>query len=67
MGKHHKLKVKTNLEESDNLGLDADQSSYGSSKLALNDDNERISGNADGENDNKVYDDHDRFSPLEDK
>lgn len=67
MGKHRKSKWKTAVDESDNLGLDADQSSYGGSKLALNDDNERISGNAGGENDAKDYDDHDRFSPLDEK
>lgn len=67
MGKHRKSELKATDDESDNLGLDADQSSYGGSKLALNDDNERISGNADGENDRKDYDDQDRFSPLDDK
>lgn len=67
MGTHRKLGLKTVVDESDNLGLDADQSSYGGSKLALNDDNERISGNDDGENDRKDYDDHDRFSPLDEK
>lgn len=67
MGKHHKLRLKIAVDESDNLGLDADQSSYGDSKLALNDDNDRISGNPDGENDAKDYDDHNRFSPLDEK
>jgi hypothetical protein len=66
MAKHRKLEINESVEESDNLGLDADHSSYGSSKLSLNEDNDRISGN-DGENDSKNYDDRDRTSPLEDK
>jgi len=67
MGTHPKLKLKKWRDESDNLGLDADESSYGCPRLSLNDDNERISGNEDGEHDEKGFDGHDRFSSLDDK
>ncbi|MNR15547.1 hypothetical protein D3C85_1320850 [compost metagenome] len=51
---------KRTYEEPDNLGLDADQSSEDFSfHNYLNTDNERISGNPDGEDD-----DHDRGEPF---
>lgn len=53
-------------EEKVNLGLDADQSSAGGDFISsLNNDNDFISGNPDGENDSK--DDSIRNSPLDDK
>lgn len=55
-------------EEPDNLGLDADQSSEGSSFYHhLNTDNDRISGNPDGENDDHDTNEPFRSSPLSDK
>lgn len=50
------------------LGLDADHSSDGPTAAArLNDDNDRISGNPDGESDNADNDASGIYSPLEDK
>ncbi|MEJ2880801.1 hypothetical protein [Pedobacter sp. GR22-6] len=55
-----------NQEQDQNLGLDADHSSEaGDFKATLNNDNDMISGNPDGENDSK--DDEVRNSPLDDK
>ncbi|TDQ12020.1 hypothetical protein [Pedobacter metabolipauper] len=55
-------------EENINLGLDADQSSEGDPlKVGLNDDNERISGNPDGEDDDSNRNDRIIRSPLDDK
>lgn len=59
-----KNKLKTD-DKPEALGLDADNSSEGPSLQArLNDDNDRISGNPDGESDT---DEEGIFSPLDDK
>ena len=51
-----------------NLGLDADRSSEGASlKNRLNDDNDRITGNPNGENDERAGSDHAITSPLDEK
>jgi hypothetical protein len=55
-------------DEHANLGLDADHSSDGPTTAAkLNDDNDRISGNPDGESDDTDDDASGVYSPLEDK
>lgn len=57
---NEKRPKKRTYEEPDNLGLDADQSSENFSFYNyLNTDNDRISGNPDGEDD-----DHDRDEPF---
>ena len=57
-----------NGDEPVNLGLDADHSSDGATAAArLNDDNDRISGNPDGESDDAADDANGFYSPLEDK
>ena len=61
MGKQHEY------EEPENLGLDADQSSEAPSLSKLNSDNDRISGNPDGEQDNSKMIDDDINSPLDEK
>lgn len=59
---------KRTYEEPDNLGLDADQSSERFSFYShLNTDNDRISGNPDGENDDHDTDEPAGYSPLMDK
>lgn len=51
-----------------NPGLDADGSSEEKGKLGyLNNDNDRISGNPDGENDRDLDEEHIGHSPLLDK
>ena len=51
-----------------NVGLDADHSSDGTTTAArLNDDNDRISGNPDGESDDTDNDAPGVYAPLEDK
>ena len=51
-----------------NLGLDADQSSEGPSVTSrLNDDNDRITGNPNGENDKRDDSDSAITSPLDEK
>ncbi|WP_316741005.1 hypothetical protein [Pedobacter antarcticus] len=58
----------TERDESANLGLDADQSSSGDEFLNnLNSDNDRISGNPDGEDDKNDTSESPGNSPLEDK
>jgi hypothetical protein len=55
-------------EENVNLGLDADHSSDGPTAAArLNDDNDRISGNPDGESDDIDDGASGTYTPLEDK
>lgn len=55
-------------ENRDNPGLDADGSSEEKGKLGyLNNDNDRISGNPDGENDRDLDEEHIGHSPLLDK
>lgn len=55
-------------ENRDNPGLDADGSSEQKGKLGyLNNDNDRKSGNPDGENDREWGDDEIGHSPLLDK
>jgi hypothetical protein len=55
-------------DEPVNLGRDADHSSDGpNAAVRLNDDNDRISGNPDGESDDAADDDTGVYSPLEDK
>lgn len=55
-------------EEKENLGLDADQSSEDFTGYRdLNSDNDRISGNPDGEDDHNDSSDSPRYSPLMDK
>ena len=55
-------------DEQVNLGLDADHSSDGTTTAArLNDDNDRISGNPDGESDDTDNDASGVYAPLEDK
>lgn len=55
-------------EENVNLGLDADHSSDGPTAAArLNDDNDRISGNPDGESDDIDDGASGVYTPLEDK
>ena len=62
-------RIQKQQEEEDknkNLGLDADHSSEGSDFIAsLNNDNDMISGNPNGENDRK--DNSTGTSPLDDK
>ena len=60
---------KSKLEESsENLGLDADHSSEGDTlNNKLNDDNDRITGNPNGESDNESEDDHSIDTPLDQK
>ena len=62
------VNVRFNDVDSDNLGLDADHSTDTPSLMTrLNDDNDRISGNPDGENDvNENYSSV-VYSPLDDK
>lgn len=58
----------TEQDESANLGLDADQSSSGDEFLNnLNSDNDRISGNPDGEDDRNDTSETPGSSPLQDK
>jgi len=55
-------------DESTNLGLDADDSSSGNELLKnLNSDNDRISGNPDGEDDRHDTSEIPGSSPLQDK
>ena len=55
-------------EEKENLGLDADQSSEDFTGYRdLNSDNDRISGNPDGEDDDNDHPETPRYSPLMDK
>ena len=59
---------KRTYEEPDNLGLDADQSSESFSFYShLNTDNDRISGNPDGEDDDRDTNERPGYSPLMDK
>jgi hypothetical protein len=54
--------------ENDNLGLDADHSSDDSGyNVNLNNDNDRISGNPDGEDDNNDTSEEPGHSPLMEK
>ena len=61
MGKQHEY------EEPENLGLDADQSSEAPSLSKLNSDNDRISGNPDGEQDSSEMKEDGLTSPLDEK
>ncbi|WP_442588011.1 hypothetical protein ACSBL2_18360 [Pedobacter sp. AW31-3R] len=54
-------------EEADNPGLDADHSSTASAYAHLNNDNDRISHNPDGESDDSDSDERPGHSPLMDK
>lgn len=54
-------------EEQDNLGLDSDHSSDDSKYANLNNDNDRISHNPDGEMDDTDTDELPGHSPLMDK
>lgn len=54
-------------EEKDNLGLDADGSSENSGRTNYNNDNDRISHNPDGEDDNRNTGESPGYSPLMDK
>ena len=54
-------------ESDDNLGLDSDHSSDGSKYGYLNNDNDRISHNLDGETDDTDTDELPGHSPLMDK
>jgi hypothetical protein len=54
-------------EETDNLGLDADGSSVNSGRTNYNNDNDRISHNPDGEDDNHNTREAPGYSPLMDK
>lgn len=54
-------------EETDNLGLDADGSSVNSGRTNYNNDNDRISHNPDGEDDNHNTKEMPGYSPLIDK
>lgn len=56
-----------NYEESENLGLDADHSSVSSRYAYLNNDNDRISHNPDGESDDSDTNEERGHSPLMDK
>jgi len=63
-----KLDARISDVDSDNLGLDADHSSDAPSLMTrLNDDNDRISGNPDGENDVDENYSSVVYSPLDDK
>lgn len=54
--------------EDDNLGLDADHSSdYDDGRVNLNNDNDRVSHNPDGEDDDRDYTGDVGYSPLMDK
>lgn len=67
---HHlgKKISETERDDSANLGLDADQSSSGDGFLNnLNSDNDRISGNPDGEDDRNDTSETPGNSPLQDK
>lgn len=66
MKKRHAYQHKE-FDNEENLGLDADHSSSDWEKPGLNDDNDRVSGNPDGENDNKKIQLEPGDSPLEDK
>ncbi|SHE84981.1 hypothetical protein [Pedobacter caeni] len=68
MDKEMKRPKKRTYEEPDNLGLDADQSSESFSYYShLNTDNDRISGNPDGEDDNHNAIGPVTYTPLMDK
>nr|WP_294877361.1 hypothetical protein [uncultured Pedobacter sp.] len=68
MKKKADLKAKKNNLDDDNLGLDADHSSDPPSLMTrLDDDNDRISGNRDGENDVDENYSSVVYSPLDDK
>jgi len=68
MKKKANLKLKKNNLDDDNLGLDADHSSDPPSLMTrLDDDNDRISGNRDGENDAEENYSSVVYSPLDDK
>ncbi|WP_288884220.1 hypothetical protein [Pedobacter panaciterrae] len=68
MKKKADLKLKKNNLDDDNLGLDADHSSDPPSLMTrLDDDNDRISGNRDGENDAEENYSSLVYSPLDDK
>lgn len=54
-------------EENDNLGLDADHSSDDNPYAYLNNDNDRVSHNPDGEDDDRDTLERPGHSPLEDK
>lgn len=65
---HQYLKEVTGKDISDNLGLDADGSSDDNPiKSNLNNDNDRISGNPDGEDDRNDTNEAPGHSPLTDK
>lgn len=66
--REEELAARINEVDSDNLGLDADHSTDTPSLMTrLNDDNDRISGNPDGENDvNENYSSM-VYSRLDDK
>lgn len=57
----------TGISEDENLGLDADHSSENSVFSYLNNDNDRISHNPDGESDDSDDDQLPGHSPLMDK
>lgn len=61
--------MKNEVEESsENLGLDADHSSEGDTlNNRLNDDNDRITGNPNGESDINDEDNHAIDTPLDQK
>lgn len=66
MKKRHEYQNKES-DDRENLGLDADHSSSDWERPGLNDDNEQVSGNPDGENDNKKIQLEPGDSSLEDK
>ena len=54
----------TDMESEENLGLDADRSQE---RNTLNDDNDRVTGNSNGESDESGDDDHATGTPLDEK
>ncbi len=68
VNKHHAAADNEISESTENLGLDADHSSDGPSMSSrLNDDNDRITGNQHGENDERAEDDYTINTPLDEK
>lgn len=66
--KYSAVKVVPETEENDNPGLDADGSSTGNPLYDnLNNDNDRISGNPDGEDDDHDTPEPPGSSPIEEK
>jgi hypothetical protein len=66
--KHKSLPLDANKKNGANLGLDADHSSEENSIFSrLDDDNDRISGNPDGEKDESKTDKEGFYAPLDDK